>query len=65
MAKAYVSSPGNQRESLSHVKSGYKECTATMCAIEAQVENMLGTFQCKIKGKRYGPRPASVYFILA
>ncbi|XP_064634122.1 rho family-interacting cell polarization regulator 1-like isoform X2 [Lineus longissimus] len=50
MARAFVHSPGNQRESLSHVKSGYKECMQTMCAIEAQLENMLGTFKCKIKG---------------
>ncbi|XP_074659944.1 rho family-interacting cell polarization regulator 2-like [Tubulanus polymorphus] len=51
MAKAYVSTPGaSQRESLSHVKNGFKECSYNMCAIEAQLENMMGTFHCKIKG---------------
>ena len=51
MHKAYVTSPGNQRNTLSSVKYGYKECTLTMCNIEAQLEAMMGTFNCKLKGK--------------
>ena len=51
MHKAYVTSPGNQRNTLSNVKYGYKECTQTMCNIEAQLESMMGTFNCKLKGK--------------
>jgi hypothetical protein len=51
MAKAYVALPGHhQKESLLNVKCGYKECTQTMCAIEAQLENMLGTFHCQMRG---------------
>ena len=51
MHRAYVTSPGSQRNTLSNVKYGYKECTQTMCQIEAQLENMMGTFNCKLKGK--------------
>lgn len=50
MHHAYVTSPGNQRNTLSNVKYGFKECTQTMCQIEAQLENMMGTFNCKLKG---------------
>ncbi|XP_053384673.1 rho family-interacting cell polarization regulator 2-like isoform X2 [Mercenaria mercenaria] len=50
MHRAYVTSPGNQSHSLSNVKYGYKECTQTMCNIEAQLEAMMGTFNCKLKG---------------
>ena len=53
MHHAYVTSPGNQRNTLSNVKYGFKECTQTMCQIEAQLENMMGTFNCKLKGKSY------------
>jgi hypothetical protein len=51
MHRAYVTSPGNQSHSLSNVKYGYKECTQNMCNIEAQLEAMMGTFNCKLKGK--------------
>ncbi|XP_046369139.1 rho family-interacting cell polarization regulator 2-like isoform X3 [Haliotis rufescens] len=50
MARAYTTSPGNRKQSLTNVKYGYKECSQTLCAIEAQLENMLGTFHCKLKG---------------
>ncbi|XP_052800054.1 rho family-interacting cell polarization regulator 2-like isoform X3 [Mya arenaria] len=50
MHRAYVTSPGNQRNTLSNVKYGYKECTQNMCNIEAQLEAMMGTFNCKMKG---------------
>ncbi|CAH1786452.1 unnamed protein product [Owenia fusiformis] len=51
MARAYVSQPmTHQKESLSSVKLGFKECSQTMCAIEAQLENMMGTLHCKMKG---------------
>ncbi|KAH3887636.1 hypothetical protein DPMN_011654 [Dreissena polymorpha] len=50
MHRAYVTSPGNQRNTLSSVKYGYKECTQNMCNIEAQLEAMMGTFNCKLKG---------------
>ncbi|KAL4224801.1 Family with sequence similarity 65 member [Mactra antiquata] len=50
MHRAYVTSPGNQKTTLSNVKYGYKECTQNMCNIEAQLEAMMGTFNCKLKG---------------
>ncbi|XP_064601476.1 rho family-interacting cell polarization regulator 1-like isoform X2 [Liolophura sinensis] len=50
MARAYVASPGRTKDPLNNVKYGYKECTQTMCAIEAQLESMMGTFHCKLKG---------------
>lgn len=33
-----------KRDSIDQVKLGLKECTQTLCAIEAQLESMLGTF---------------------
>ena len=49
--KAYVSSgTKSQKESLLNVKSGFKECTQTMCAIEHSLENMIGTFHLSMKG---------------
>ena len=52
MARAYVSSIGShKKESLEHVKYGYKECSQVMCAVEAQLEVMIGTFHCQMKGK--------------
>ncbi|KAL3842257.1 hypothetical protein ACJMK2_020290 [Sinanodonta woodiana] len=50
MHRAYVTSPGNQKGTLTNVKYGYKECTQNMCAVEAHLENMMGTFHCKLKG---------------
>ncbi|XP_050408049.1 rho family-interacting cell polarization regulator 2 isoform X2 [Patella vulgata] len=50
MARAFTTSPGHRKDSITNVKYGYKECSQTLCAIEAQLENMLGTFHCKLKG---------------
>ncbi|PVD34013.1 hypothetical protein C0Q70_05275 [Pomacea canaliculata] len=50
MARAYAINPGNRKDSLTNVKYGYEECSQTLCAIEAQLENMCGTFHCKLKG---------------
>ncbi|BFZ04133.1 hypothetical protein BsWGS_07172 [Bradybaena similaris] len=51
MARAYsATSSQSRKDSLANVKYGYKECSQTMCAIEAQLENMLGTFSCRLKG---------------
>lgn len=53
MAKAYVSVPSeHKKESLDNVKCGFKECTQILCAIEAQLESMLGTFHCQMKGRK-------------
>ncbi|RUS83661.1 hypothetical protein EGW08_008567 [Elysia chlorotica] len=51
MARAYNSSGTlSRKDSIANVKYGYKECSQIMCAIEAQLENMLGTFSCRLKG---------------
>ncbi|KAL8580671.1 hypothetical protein ACOMHN_004713 [Nucella lapillus] len=50
MARAYSTAPRNSKDSLTNVKYGYEECAQTLCAIEAQLENMCGTFNCKLKG---------------
>ncbi|KAK7479780.1 hypothetical protein BaRGS_00028960, partial [Batillaria attramentaria] len=50
MALAYSTAPRNRKDSLTNVKYGYEECAQTLCAIEAQLENMCGTFSCKLKG---------------
>lgn len=50
MARAYANTPGYKKGSLTSVKYGFKECSQTMCAIEAQLESMMGTFHCKLKG---------------
>ncbi|CAL1527662.1 unnamed protein product, partial [Lymnaea stagnalis] len=51
MARAYsATSSQSRKDSIANVKYGYKECSQTMCAIEAQLENMLGTFSCRLKG---------------
>ncbi|XP_069133439.1 rho family-interacting cell polarization regulator 2-like isoform X1 [Argopecten irradians] len=50
MQRAYILSPAKRREVLASVRYGMKECSQTMCAIEAQLEAMLGTFNCKLKG---------------
>ncbi|CAC5400599.1 unnamed protein product [Mytilus coruscus] len=50
LQKAYTTSPTSQKDTLSNVKYGMLECIQTMCAIEAQLEAMMGTFHCRIKG---------------
>lgn len=50
MARAFSTAPRNRKDSLTNVKYGYEECAQTLCAIEAQLENMCGTFSCKLKG---------------
>ncbi|XP_013409002.1 rho family-interacting cell polarization regulator 1 isoform X2 [Lingula anatina] len=50
MARAFISSPGKQKEHLANVKLGFKECNQNMCAIEAQLESVMGAFHCRIKG---------------
>ncbi|XP_076338823.1 rho family-interacting cell polarization regulator 2-like isoform X3 [Tachypleus tridentatus] len=51
MAYAYVLSPGKEKESALHnVRSGYRECTDTLCNIEAELECMMGTMLFNIKG---------------
>jgi hypothetical protein len=51
MYDAYKNSPGNQQKNLANIKSGWKECIQTLCAIEAQTEALLGTFQFQIESK--------------
>ena len=51
MYDAYKNSPGNQQKNLSNIKSGWKECIQTLCAIRAQTEALLGTFQFQIESK--------------
>ncbi|KAJ8298725.1 hypothetical protein KUTeg_022785 [Tegillarca granosa] len=50
MHRAYITSPGRSKDTLTSVKYGMKECSQTMCAIEAQLEAMMGTFHCKLRG---------------
>lgn len=51
MAYAYTMSNGPERDSaLSSVRSGYKECTETLCFLESRLEAMLGTFHLQMKG---------------
>ncbi|XP_067121452.1 rho family-interacting cell polarization regulator 2-like isoform X4 [Centruroides vittatus] len=51
MAQAFVLSPGKERETaLNSVRSGYKECVDTLCRLEAELENMIGTLLFQIKG---------------
>lgn len=50
LQKAYTTSPTSQKDTLTNVKYGLLECSQTMCAIEAQLEAMMGTFHCRIKG---------------
>ncbi|KAF6027906.1 FAM65A [Bugula neritina] len=51
LSKAYESSSGqHKRDSMLSVHYGFKECSKTMCAIEAQLESMLGQFHCEMKG---------------
>ncbi|RWS27301.1 protein FAM65B-like protein [Leptotrombidium deliense] len=51
MAYAYVLSPGKERDSaLSSVRTGFKECTDTLCAIETEFESVMGTLMLQMKG---------------
>ncbi|BFZ16049.1 hypothetical protein BsWGS_19088 [Bradybaena similaris] len=51
MAKAFSTTNSNSRkDSISNIKYGYKECSQAMCAIEAQLESLLGTFSCSLNG---------------
>ncbi|XP_078685427.1 rho family-interacting cell polarization regulator 2-like isoform X12 [Branchiostoma floridae x Branchiostoma belcheri] len=56
----------HSQESLSEVKSGFKECSQTMCIIEGELEQMLGSFQMRIKGMAGFARlcPGDVYDLL-
>uniref|UniRef100_A0A3Q3M2K5 RHO family interacting cell polarization regulator 1 n=1 Tax=Mastacembelus armatus TaxID=205130 RepID=A0A3Q3M2K5_9TELE len=53
MVKAYTSSTGSKeaRESLAEANKGYKEYTENMCVLESDLENQLGEFHIKMKGK--------------
>ena len=51
MAYAYALSPGKEKNSaLNNVRSGYKECTETLCGLEVQIEQLIGTFTMEMKG---------------
>nr|XP_023411462.1 rho family-interacting cell polarization regulator 2 [Loxodonta africana] len=52
MKQAFATSPASRaaRESLSEISRSYKEYTENMCAIEAELENLLGEFSIKMKG---------------
>nr|XP_060470641.1 rho family-interacting cell polarization regulator 2 isoform X9 [Panthera onca] len=52
MKQAFAASPASRaaRESLSEISRSYREYTENMCAIEAELENLLGEFSIKMKG---------------
>ncbi|XP_061177903.1 rho family-interacting cell polarization regulator 1-like isoform X2 [Saccostrea echinata] len=50
MQRAFIVSPHRKKDSMERVRYGLKECSQTMCSIEAQLEAMMGTFSCKLKG---------------
>ncbi|KAM3840411.1 rho family-interacting cell polarization regulator 2 isoform 1-T1 [Vipera latastei] len=52
MKQAYGLSPASKaaRESLSEINKTYKEYTENMCAIEGELENLMGEFCIKMKG---------------
>ncbi|XP_077876741.1 rho family-interacting cell polarization regulator 2 isoform X2 [Ictidomys tridecemlineatus] len=52
MKQAFAASPASRaaRESLSEISRSYKEYTENMCALEAELENLLGEFSIKMKG---------------
>ncbi|XP_021035843.1 rho family-interacting cell polarization regulator 2 isoform X2 [Mus caroli] len=52
MKQAFGTSPASKaaRESLSEINRSYKEYTENMCAIEAELESLLGEFSIKMKG---------------
>ncbi|XP_063155062.1 rho family-interacting cell polarization regulator 2 [Candoia aspera] len=52
MKQAYGLSPASKaaRESLSEINKSYKEYTESMCAIEGELENLMGEFCIKMKG---------------
>ena len=53
MAQAYMSSSGKERETaLGKVKAGFKECTQSMCSLEVQLEQMMGSLEMRMKGTR-------------
>ncbi|NWW33639.1 RIPR2 regulator, partial [Panurus biarmicus] len=53
MKQAFAMSPASKaaRESLTEINRSYKEYTENMCTIEAELENLLGEFCIKMKGK--------------
>lgn len=52
MAYAYALSPGKEKASaLSNVRSGYRECTETLCALEVKIEQLIGTLTLEMKGR--------------
>ena len=53
MYEAYKKSPGNQQKNLANIKGGWKDCIQKLCAIEAQTEALLGTFQFETESKLY------------
>jgi hypothetical protein len=51
MAQAYMTSGGKEREAaLGKVKAGYKECSHNMCALEAQIDLLMGSLEMRMKG---------------
>lgn len=51
MAYAYATSSGKERSTaLSNVRSGYRECTETLCALEVQIEHLIGSLTLEMKG---------------
>ncbi|XP_039181418.1 rho family-interacting cell polarization regulator 2 isoform X3 [Crotalus tigris] len=52
MKQAYGLSPASKaaRESLSEINKTYKEYTENLCAIEGELENLMGEFCIKMKG---------------
>lgn len=50
LQRAFIVSPHRKKDSMERVRYGLKECSQTMCSIEAQLEAMMGTFSCKLKG---------------
>ena len=52
MAYAYALSPGKEKSAaLNNVRSGYKECTETLCGLEVQLEQLIGTLSLEMKGR--------------
>uniref|UniRef100_A0A3Q3ELW4 RHO family interacting cell polarization regulator 1 n=1 Tax=Labrus bergylta TaxID=56723 RepID=A0A3Q3ELW4_9LABR len=54
MVKAFTASPVSKeaKESLTEANKGYKEYTENMCVLENELENQLGEFHIKMKGKK-------------
>ena len=52
MAYAFSISEGREKESaLANVKAGFRECTETLCSLEAQLQLLLGSFKMEMKGQ--------------